>query len=419
MYRLAEIVNSFSTLVGWRDTKTLAHSDSGLYYQEANPLLTLRALRGVMPKDWVSRYPAYENGRVYPKDVKVAQSGKVYLSLKDNNTEALENTTAWAECDVLEDYLKQITEASIKKAVTKFVNEKIIGLETKNLVDRRTLFDGAGRKEGRTPNKGHIVGFELVPTRTNGLLTTINKIGLQMWGNVGEVKLYLFHSSQAEPIATKTVTIAKSNGSFAWFDLDWAIPYMREDISAGGSWYIVYNQAALPTYMESINFGRDWSREPCGTCNKGDIQLYRLMQKYLTVSPFYVDVENWNEELWDIEGNMYTACENYGINLMFTMACDITETLLAERFQFANLIQLQVATDALREIALNPEVAVNRTQSNVDRNNILFEVIGDGGGIKGLQGELNKAYKALSIDLKGLDPICMTCHNKGIRIGSI
>ena len=49
----------------------------------------------------------------------------------------------------------------------------------------------------------------------------------------------------------------------------------------------------------------------------------------------------------------------------------------------------------------------------------MFEAYGNGQGIKGLSGELEKAYKALSVDLKGLDPICMGCHNKGIHYRSI
>lgn len=418
MYRLAELVKSFSTLVGWKDT-ALDKSESGLYYQEANPLLTLRALRGVMPKDLADRYPAYEQGRIYDKGVKVSKGGKIYLSLKDENNQDLVNTLYWTEYDVLEDYLSTITERGIKKAIVKVVNEKIIGLESKNLVDRRVLFDGAGRKEARTPNRGNLVGFEITPIRTQGITTTLNKVGIQMYGNVGDVKLYLFHSSQPEPIATKVITINKSNGTFMWVDLDWVLPYVNDEINAGGSWYVVYNQSALPPYMESINFGRDWSREPCGTCNKGDLQLYRLMQKYVTLSPFYVVISDWDETLWDVEDNIYTPADNYGLNMMFTMACDVTETLIAEKFQFANLIQLQVATEALREIATNPEVAVNRTQSNVDRNNVLFEVFGDGQGVRGMQGELTRAYKAIAIDLKGLDPLCMTCKNKGIRYGTI
>lgn len=417
MYRLNDLVSSFSNLVGWKDTD-LSATESGLYFQEAHPLLTIRALRGIMPKDLAEKYPAYDSTMEYAKGARVRKDGKVYESLKDENASPV-TSTDWKEYDVLNDYLTYITERGIKKVITKFVNEKIVGMESKNLVDRRTLFDGAGSREARTENRGRLVGFEITPFRSNGITTTLNRVGLQFIGNTGTVKLYLFHSSQPEPIATKEVTISSDKGIFTWVDLGWVLPYLSDDINAGGSWYVVYNQAALPDYMESINFGRDWSREPCNTCNKGNLQLYRLMQKYLTLSPFYVVAPDWDENLWDIEDNIYTPNNNYGLNFMFTMACDITDTLIAERFQFASAIQLQVATDALREIALNPEVAVNRVQSNAERDNIMFEAYGNGQGIKGLSGELEKAYKALSVDLKGLDPICMGCHNKGIHYRSI
>ena len=417
MYRLNDIVSSFSSLVGWKDTE-LSASESGLYFQEAHPLLTLRALRGVMPKDLLSKYPEYVQGNAYGKDAKVQSGGKAYISLRGENTSDV-TSTDWREWDVLTDYLTYLTERGIKKVITKFVNEKVVGMETKNLVDRRTLFDGAGSRQARNENKGRIVGFEITPVRTNGITTKLNRVGVQFIGNTGDVKFYLFHSSQPEPIATKVVTIASDKGLFTWVDLDWVLPYVNNEVDAGGSWYVVYNEADLPDYMESINFGRDWSREPCGNCNKGNLQLYRLMQKFVTLSPFYAVAPDWDENLWDIEDNIYTPANNYGLNFMFTMSCDITDTILAERFQFASAVQLQVATDALREIALNPEVAVNRVQSNAERDNIMFEAVGNGEGIKGIQGELDRAYKALSVDTKGLDPICMGCHNKGVRYTSI
>ena len=42
-----------------------------------------------------------------------------------------------------------------------------------------------------------------------------------------------------------------------------------------------------------------------------------------------------------------------------TLGCGVTEGVLAEKAQFANVIQLQVATEALRTLALNPDVSVN------------------------------------------------------------
>lgn len=50
-----------------------------------------------------------------------------------------------------------------------------------------------------------------------GVTTKIEKIGLQMTGATGKVRMYLFHSSQIDPVKTFdldfTVTMAAFNGS--------------------------------------------------------------------------------------------------------------------------------------------------------------------------------------------------------------
>lgn len=427
MYRLNDIVDSFKSLVGWDKESTnideaITTSESGLFFQEAHPLLTLRAMKGIMPEDYDVRYPSYDATKAYKEGDKVKDGAKVYVSLEDANMgNPTSDTSYWKEFETLSDYLNDLEVRGIKKVVTRFVRDKVIGMETKNLIDRRCLFDGTGRIEARIANTNKIVGFEITPLRASGITTKIEKIGLQFIGNSGNVTLYLFHSSRKEPVWTKTFNYNKSNGTFLWFDVeDMFLPYMSDTTNAGGSWYLVYNQNELPSYMEGINFGRDWSREPCGTCNKGDAMLYRLMTKYVQFSPFYVEVpSSWDGTLWDINGNMYTNTINYGINMMFSIGCDLTDTMVASKLEFANAIQLQVASEALRTLALNPEVAVNRVQYNADRDNILYETDGNGQGIKGLNGELEKAYKALSFDMRGLDDICLTCKSKGIRFGSI
>lgn len=427
MYRLNDIVNSFKSLVGWEKENTdideaITASDSGLYFQEAHPLLTLRAMRSIMPEDYSKRYEDYTRAKTYNKGDRVrSYTDKVYKSLIDNNLgNDVLDTEYWAEFDLLTDYLSDLETRGIKKVATTFIRDKVIGMETKNIIDRRCLFDGTGRIEARIPNGKKLVGFEITPLRSKGVTTKIEKIGLQFIGNTGDVTMYLFHSSKREPVWTKTFNYNKSNGTFLWFDVeDSFLPYVSNETNAGGSWYLVYDQTALPPYMEGINFGRDWSREPCGTCNKGDLALWRLMTKYVEFSPFYVNAEQWNGELWDINQNIYTNTLNYGINVMFSVGCDLTDTMIASRLDFANVIQLQVASDALRSLALNPEVSVNRVQYNADRNNILYETDGNGEGIKGLAGDLTRAYKALSFDTKGLDDTCLTCKSKGVRFGSI
>lgn len=427
MIRIREIVNAFQGLVGWEQSRAreytigeeLTQTDSGLYFQEAHPVLTLRAMKAIMPKDYV--YPEYNLRKTYSKGDVVAYEEELYRSVVDGNTgHSVLDSDYWELYHALTEYISKLTDSGIKAVVQRFITEKVVGLETKNIIDRRTLFDGTGRIENRTPNKGHLVGFEITPIRANGATMKIERIGLQFTGNIGKVKVYLFHSSHREPVWVKEFNYTATRGTYQWFDLpETYLPYFSHDFNSGGSWYLVYSQAELPDYMESINFGRDWSREPCGTCNKGDLNVYRAMGKWVQLSPFYVNIEDWDGLLWDIADNIYTNGDNYGLNLQFSMGCDLTDTIIAMRSDFANVIQKQVATDALKALAMNPEVEVNRVQFNADRNDILFEAEGNGQGIRGLKGELDRAFKALSIDTRGLDPLCLACRNGGIHIGSI
>lgn len=431
MYRLNDIVDAFKPIVGWEPdgediAEVLSQSESGLYFQEAHPMLTLRAMRAIMPTDFVEKhYKPWDADTTYQKGAKVRYSAnnatKVWLSTQGENTDVPGQSDAWEEFNPLSDFLEKKTVASIKKVVTKFIESKVEGLETRNLLDRRTLFDGAGRLNDRIQGTNRICGFEIVPLRSGGITMKLEKIGMQFTGNTGDITFYLFHSSKSEPVWSQTFNYNKTNGTFMWFDLaDVFLPYISDDTNSGGSWYLVYNQRELPAYMEAINFARDWSREPCATCNKGNVQLYREMTKYVQISPFCVDVEeDWEPALWDIQDNIYTNTQNYGINLQFSIGCDLTDFMTSQRNIFASVVQKQVTTDCLRALVLNPDVQVNRVQANAGRDDILYELDGNGQGIKGLQGELDKAYKALSFDTRGIDRVCLTCHNRGIRIGAI
>lgn len=428
MIRLNDITDALMPLVGWEQDynpnrqidSALCQSESGLYYQNAHPLLTLENVRSIMPDDFMYSYPIWRATIDYSKGDKVLYSNKVWIAKKANTLHEPEDGDYWGEYDMVSDYIKNLTKGGIKNALGRFIREKVIGMETRNLIEKKTLFDGAGRIADTIQNRGRIVGFEIVPLRQGGITMKLEKIGLQFYGNTGEITLYLFHSSKTEPVWKKVYNITNANGTFAWFDVEnLYLPYLNAETNAGGSWYLVYYQSALPDYVEAVNFARDWSREPCATCNRGNVQLYREMTKYMTVSPFCVDAVNWDETLWNISDNIYTNTLNYGINLQFSIGCDLTDIIIEQKGIFADVIQKQVAHDILRTIALNPEVRVNRNQANVGRDNILYELDGNGQGVKGLRGDLEMAYKALSIDTKGLDKVCLGCHTGGVRIRAI
>ena len=74
------------------------------------------------------------------------------------------------------------------------------------------------------------------------------------------------------------------------------------------------------------------------------------------------------------------------------------------------MLQRQMAVDVVRTLAMNPEVRVNRRQSNASQFDLLYEVDGNPQGrATGLGKDLQEAYDALDLDTRGIDRICLTC----------
>lgn len=440
MIRINEICEALKNVCGWEQSydpakaidDNLTQTESGLYFQGAHPLLTLDSMEAIMPDDWGIQYPVWDALTQW-KQNKVVQYGndtngnKLFWKAKADNVgeEPTEDSLFWSKYNILSDFLERMTRNGIATAIQTFTQIKQLDKETRNLLERRTFFDGAGRIRATLQNNHKLVGFEIVPVRAMGVTAKIEKIGLQMTGGTGVVRMYLFHSSQIDPIKTFDLNFTVTNGGFQWFPLtDCYLPYISDKNNAGGAWFLCYNQDELPAGMEAINVSKDWSREPCGTCNIGSVETWREMTKYLQVSPFKVDAPETFEqypELWDVAYTMYTNTHNYGLNCEITVGCDLTDFIISQRQMFQTVIQRQVAAIGLRTLAMNPNVRVNRNQSNASRTDILYELDGNTSGVRpgGLGYDLKKAYEALRLDTQGLDRICLSCNNHGVRYRTV
>ena len=450
MIRLQEIQTALLPVVGWQQDynperqidKELCKSESGLTFQGAHPLCTLANIRAIMPDDYLFQYPEWNEIIQYKRGKKVRHDNILWIANRDNVGEEPKKSdfnqdfnndfggeSPWVIYNMVSDFVRQLTINGINTAVQTFIQEKELQQETKNLLERRTFFDGAARIAATITPTGKIVGFEIVPVRAMGVTTKIERIGLQMVGGTGTVRLYLFHSSQIAPMRIIDLAFTNTNGGFQWFDLPEPLylPYIADapgfGNDAGGAWFLCYNQNELPDGMRALNVSKDWSVEPCQTCLGGSIESWRQMTKYLQVSPFGIhaplDFHDY-PELFDIGEIGYTNTMNYGLNAEITVGCDITDFIISQRAIFATVIQKQVAANVIRTIAMNPDVRVNRNQVNVTRDEILYELDGaPTGRASGLGYELKQAYRALSLDTRGLDRICLQCNNHGVKYRTV
>ena len=443
MYRLTEIQDKLLHLVGWEQAYNpegaiqarLTRSESGLYFQNQHALLTLNNIRSTMPEDFSFDFPAWNMIPTYPVNSRVTHNGEAWIAIRENRNEEPKETdfnddfnddfsiSAWRKYNLLTDYLTRETKAGIATMVQRFINIKSLQKETRNLIETRPLFDGAGRLAAFIENRGMLCGYEVTPIRSNGITTKISRIGFQTTGATGKLHVYVFHSNFKQPVREFNFDISGANG-YQWFETpDLYLPYQDSEKNAGGSWFICYNQADMPAGMDAIDISRDWSKTPCGTCNGGDVQTWRTVTQFIEVHPFRIkaplDFKDY-PEMWDIEQNLYNG-QNYGMNLEFSIGCDLTDFIIEQRGLFADVLSKQVAYNILRKMTMNPDARVNRNQVNISRMDILYELDGNTSGMRpgGMGYELEKAYKALSLDTRSLDRICLGCNNGGVRYTTV
>lgn len=434
MVRARDIQEELLHLIGWeqnydttdlRISDALTVSESGLYFQQIHPLLTLQNLFCIAPDFKAMGSDSYDKTEQYAKGAIVVSDGALYKALQSSKgKQPSSEPEYWVETTPFSEWLENKTKASIQKAITRYCNEKITRGVYKPLCENRILFDGTGRLVDTVKNKKNLVGFEIVPIRAKGVTTKINKIGLQ-FTEPGEYTLYLMHSSMGLPV--KTIKLIKTQkNSMEWFSLkDIYLPYQSDSNGAGGSWYLCYFQSELPEGSQAIKKDRDWSKGPCSSCSRREFLAWEAWSKYLEIHPFFVNEELINADqgvnMWDAAHNQYTYDCNYGINLEITVCCDITDFIIEQRMLFQDVIAKQVAIDMLKELAYNPNVRTNRHSINASRPDILYEIDGDSSSMKqsGLSYQLDLAFKAIDLSTRGIDRVCLPCNNNGVKYRTI
>ena len=427
MIRIADIQDKMLHLVGWKQSydlsdimlsSNLTQTESGMYFQQIHPLLTLDNLRSIAPDFQNFNWQVHDANKAYKSGEVVRVDDSLYKAIQDVPAETdILDSEYWTETNPFSEWLEEKTKASIVKLVNKFINMKLADKATKSLIENKILFDGTGRLTNKIENRNKLVGFEIDTVRSKGVTVKIDKIGLQMT-EPGSYTLYIFHSSNPEPIYTLTFEKTKAN-SLEWFKPkdDILLPYESTNTDAGGSWYLVYKQSELPENAQAIYKDRDWSTGPCKACSRSEFLAYQAWSRYMEVHPFYIS----EDEEFDPEIMNFTYDKNYGINLEVSAYCDLTDFIIKQRAMFQDVLSKQVAIDFLREFAYNPNVRTNRHSINASKLDILTELDGDANSMRqsGLSYELDIALKALSISTQGLDRVCLPCVNNGIKYRSI
>jgi len=441
MYNIAKIYNSFKSLVGFRQLKdpdvqkldsNLLLSDSGLFVQDAyQGLFTDEAISKAFNDFENQTYPTWNSVTTYSKDEYINFEDNIYKSLINSNVNFQPDTslTEWElqfEFQTLSTKLREIKESAINRMVTEFVNLFKINTNnvstsfSKTLLSKQAIYVSTARVRDLEVKRGRFCGVQVTPARFEGINFIIDRIGLHFNAVQTNLPIYLYHSSSIEPLAIWNITTV-SNNRIYWFtpDADNVLSYYNELHDMGGSFYIGYyeddlaGQAIVKKYDYS---GRTYSGYGCSSCNAQDTKAYRNWSRFADVKSFTALPADDAPNIFDVGSIGNDINNNYGLNLSFSVQCDITQILIDNRLLFADALNKYIALDLAKVMGTNTQTDATSAKIRVLAIKAMQK---DGIANVGLEEETKRAVMAVNIDFSNMNTPCLPKKNNGVRIKSI
>lgn len=429
MFNPNRITDCLLGLIGFRQSnktgipridEELTRSSTGMFVdQTAHSLITQENLIAISENIPLSDIALWDAATSYKSNELSRVDGKVYRAKRDNsNKTPTSNTDDWKETNMLSEYLLQKYKgASINLFNTVFTNKKLWE-SAKTILSDISLFEGAGNLSKRVEKNNRFVGFIVTPTYKD-TVALIKWIGLQFDTANPNFKLYLYHSSQYEPLKEIPITHSKTY-SFAWHELseELSIRFNSNEYNDGGFFYIGYYESDL--LGKAIWKDQDFSGNNCHTCNSVSEYLISQWSKYVSIQPFYVDESFLNNErkLFDTDKIIQLSNQNFGLNMKIQVKCDISDLVCRNKEAFANALRMQVTHDLLSDMAYSSRN--NQLKEQVSQK-AMYALDNRENYQKGFSKQLDEAVKAISFDMSSLNSICLPCENAntGVEISSL
>lgn len=433
MFDNATILSCLKPLLGWSESSDpctdslfelsdeIQSSESGLYYNDVHPLLTIENLGYIAPdfQQYITNTQDYNGATSYSTGDRVEYNGSLYESLVDANlgNDPDVSPIEWEEVLLFSDWLDKGDDASILKLVNYLISKKKIRKDTKSLLDDLKLFDGNGRLSDIITKQGRFVGLQVELKRHEGLQYILRRIGIQANALQTDLPIYVYHSSQLDPVFTFNISTTKAT-SFEWINLeaeDINLKYFDESYDAGGVWYIGYYEDDLNG--QAIRKNYNFSNTPCSKCNRYNYRAWSLYNRFLSIVPIQVTSGKLNgTQMFDLQDVQHVQVNNFGLNLSFSTGCDISTIFCDNKERFVDAIGKQRAVDLLKSMVHN----TRNNNLSEDVKAMAFSALNGEDNIQSMERQIEDALDAIDFDFSDLDTPCLPCNNKSmVKISGI
>lgn len=373
MINQAAITECFRDLIGFEEdniqslAENLKTSNSGIYVQKLHPLLSI-----------------------------------------DN----LLNCHKITDVEDFSTYLYKTRDSAIIKLINNIYTAKHLNENSKELLTEVRMYEGVGNFANLIVKQDRFVGYRIA-LRHKDLSLFMRNVGLQFDTVNPEFKLYIYHSSQSEPLHTIDIVHDKAN-SFVWKALTEANKKLLPTIS-GGYYLIGYYEQDL--LGQAVKRDQYFQRAPsCTSCEHVNYELYKKWSQYVDIYPFYVTSDLINYESkgkWNEGAEIFIDGTNWGLNLALSVVCDPSGLFCRNRELFADALGKQIAVEFLNDIAYSGR----DNQLKQKASQMAFFALGNRDNNQpGMLTELEKAIKAINFNMGDLNPVCLPCQDEAYRV---
>ena len=403
-------------VLGWKNTLDTCEkqldtnifntvSDTGMFYNLNSELLTLPNLQAIAPNADLFEYDNYSGGTVYSEGKIVRFDKLLYKSLTNSNQGNTPSTDPinWQLLYPFSDWLEDFTNTTILRFAQSIVNLKKNDKQSKALMVDTPVYNGSGNLANvgnYVPDQNKFVGLEIDTIPNKDVDLRIKKIGLHFVDIQTDLPIYIYHSSQLNPLQTINVSTTTAK-SFIWVDIEDILLNYTDSYASDGCFYIGYYQEDVTG--RAINNDRFNFKAPCLSCNRTGRKYWDDFNKFVNVNSFSVADGNYTKgEMWNDELNQYGS-NTFGLNISFTAECTLNSFICENSQMFAKGL-LRQAELLFCEYAIN----TNRTNELAERMANIAGINLDTNGLLDLQKQVDEEIKASNFDLSDLNSPCAT-----------
>lgn len=407
MFNVQQVLTAFEDLVGYRQNPDptgeqlldLTTSISGIWVQGRHSLLEMDNILSAAPDFAQYTFPAYNAGTAYSLGAIVSYNSKLYKAIQAGTGQDPETpaSTYWELYSPFTEWMRERLHDGITQSVRDWITKKTKLKSAKNLLADGRLFNFDNTGTILETSTGKVVGLAITVKGGQSVKSKAKRLGLQITANQ-TLPVKIFRSTVVQPVHTQNL-VYDQGGGVQWFDIDY-------EFQGGGHYFIGYDQDSL--VGQAVNNAINYR----GFLNQTDV--FPFGDDYLVISNFRIDSDFLT--IWDLNSTQYGVDTNFGLNLDFDVRCDYTQFVIDQKNMFADVVATKTAMDILRKILNNPNSNTNRHTNNISREELLYEIDGNGKTKSGIGKQYDDELAAIQLSVENIDPVCLPCKRSPVTI---